>query len=386
MPVNLNEVENKVSGAADEKCTMKQSGSTLLLDAVTHFQCWEDLAAYYKVDLDVWEPESIVTNTWQVGSVDDHGFKVQPLMQIKVRFKKRENVAKAKEVMEDLIADMLQKAPAVKRAPVHHSRRRKKGSGVTLEISLPDPHYGLLAWGREAGIDWDSSICSKVYMNAVTDILERAAGSNRIDNILFVTGNDFFNVNSMLNTTAKGTPQDEDGRYRKTFKEGRELLANAIDTCRDAAPVHVVIVPGNHDEERAFYLGDALECYYMRDKHVEVDNGPAEHKVVRIGKSLIGLTHGDKASVNSLPLLLATNWKEEWAKTEYRCWHLGHLHTDRKKTFSPSSTQDGVHIRWLPSLCPSSSWAAGKGYIPYRQGIGILWAGDGPVGEIIHRP
>lgn len=358
------------------------------MDAVTHFEKWQDLAAEHDIDLEVWEPDRITTNVWQVGRADREGigFVVQPLMQMKVSFKRRENVHKAKMVIEDLFADAGLKYPVRDMRRVSRAGRRRKDRAVTLEISLPDPHYGLRAWGEEAGEDWDSDICARVFMAAVEDLLERADKAHRIDRVLFVTGNDFFNVNSMLNTTAKGTPQDEDDRYRKTFKEGRELLTRAIDTCRTVADVDVVVVPGNHDEERAFYLGHALECLYMKDSHVNVDNGPEEHKVVRIGDSLVGLTHGDKGSFQRLPLLMATNWADLWAQTSYHCWQLGHLHTAKQTTFSPSTTQDGVHIRWLPSLCPSSSWSAASGYIPYRMGIGILWGDKGPIGELVHRP
>jgi hypothetical protein len=394
MPRKLDDIRNeaRAKAEAEEFCTIRESGDTMLMDAVTHFDSWQALAEFYHIDLELWEPKDITTNAWQCGRKvkgSDAGWSVQPLLQIKVRFVKRKDVARAKALIEDLIEDAKAGFPPVERGkPVHAKGGRKpkaQREKVTLEISLPDPHYGLLAWGEEAGQDWDSKLCAKAYLGAVQDLLAKSGGYD-VGRVLFVTGNDFFNVNSKENVTSHGTAQDEDGRYRKTFKEGRQMLAQAIDTCRELAPVDVIVVPGNHDEERAFYLGDALECLYQGDRFVRVDNSPAEHKIVQIERALLGLTHGDKARVASLPLLMATQWKKLWAATEFHAWHLGHLHTEKKTSFSPSAVNDGVHVRWLPSLCPSSSWAAGKAFIPYRQGIGILWGQRGPVGEVIHMP
>jgi hypothetical protein len=56
------------------------------------------------------------------------------------------------------------------------------------------------------------------------------------------------------------------------------LAQEVIDKCASIAPVDVIIIPGNHDEERTFYMGDALACRYEGNPNVTVDNSPKTRK------------------------------------------------------------------------------------------------------------
>ena len=66
----------------------------------------------------------------------------------------------------------------------------------------------------------------------------------------------------------------------------------AIDRLRPIAPVQVVMVTGNHDTQRLYYLGDVLEAWFRNTKDVAVDNSPRQRKYFRYHGNLIGFTHG----------------------------------------------------------------------------------------------
>jgi hypothetical protein len=75
--------------------------------------------------------------------------------------------------------------------------------------------------------------------------------------------------------------------------------------CVQVAPVDVLIVPGNHDRERMFYAGAALECWYHGSPNVLVDNGAQLRKYYSLGKNLIGFTHGSEEKFTMLPGIMA---------------------------------------------------------------------------------
>jgi len=232
----------------------------------------------------------------------------------------------------------------------------KKPSKSTLfEISVPDLHLGQLAWGKEAGVDYDLEEAKKRFLEAI-EYFKNGCGVVP-EKYLFVVGNDFFNSDNLAFTTTAGTPQQDDTRWQKSFVEGRKLLVQAIDSLREKAPVDVIVIPGNHDVQRSFYVGDSLECWYHNCREVNVDNSPSPRKYYKYGASLLGFTHGKEEKPVMLPILMASESPKEWAETKHREWHLGHLH----KTFADESY--GVVTRILPSLAATDSWHKTKGFV-----------------------
>ena len=147
-----------------------------------------------------------------------------------------------------------------------------------------------------------------------------------------IVGNDFFNVNSKDEATAHGTRQAEDDRWHKTFIAGRKLWVEILEMCMQVAPVDVLVIPGNHDFERSFYLGEYLDGWFSEDPIVNIDNHASPRKYYKFGNVLLGLTHGSEEKESSLPLLMATDVKSKpmWSETKFHEWHLGHIH--RKRT------------------------------------------------------
>jgi len=148
-------------------------------------------------------------------------------------------------------------------------------------------------------------------------LIRRASGF-QYNKILFPIGSDFFNSDTIYNTTTKGTPQDEDLRWQKTFNVGVRLLIDAINLLKQTGvQVDVVVIPGNHDFERSFYMGAYLEAWFNNDTLVKVNNGASPRKYYKFGKVLLGLTHGSEEKESSLPLLMASDIESKpyWTDT-----------------------------------------------------------------------
>jgi hypothetical protein len=149
-----------------------------------------------------------------------------------------------------------------------------------------------------------------------------------------------------------------------------------IDACSAIAPVDVLVVYGNHDEERTFYLGDALECWYHNCKDVTVDNLATKRKYFKYGKNMIGFTHGYHERLEKLPFIMATESPQLWAETTNREWHLGDKH-HKKDLVYQTDEGEGMTIRILRSIASSDAWTTEMGYIgSKRAGEGLLWDKD----------
>lgn len=327
----------------------------------TDIRTLEQLLAYTRVDLSVWEVQKHTVNMW--------GSEANPNFQVKAWLKKRDDYISVQDDIEALKEDAKKYAPKYPKI-----KYPKHETGNLLEISLFDHHFGQLSWGDETGgANYDVKIAQKLAHDAIDYII---ANSPQPDRILLPIGNDFFNVNSMLNATVAGTPQSEDDRWKKTYKKGRELWVGIIEKLMTIAPVDVLSIPGNHDEERVYYLTDALECWFHNTDSVNVDNSPTMRKYYPWGDCLIGFTHGDKEAEvkkGALIYLMSTEVPMLWSRAKYKEWHKGHLHAAKETAFQILDEVRGVREWIMPSLVAVDDWHSGKGYSALRETIACNW-------------
>jgi hypothetical protein len=326
-----------------------------------------ELVEFFRIDLEVWEVERWVANQWQQASVDrvKGGIQLTPLYQVKAWLKKRTAAIAAR----DEIADTLEAARRAMRAkPWKLStppRRVKTGPGNLLVPAIMDPHFGKLCWGRETGWeDYDVEIARACMQAAITDLIAQASAMPyQIGQILLPLGNDFYHVDNSSNLTTGGTPQDVDGRRQRSYRAGREAVMEMIAALVQVAPVQVAIVPGNHDEETMFALGDALELVFEKAKHVKIDNSPRLTKYFEYHQCLLGFNHGRDIKPSRLGGVMASEMREAWGRTRWREWMIGHWHTKGEAVLAPVSEEQGVRVRTIPSLTPPDAWHTRKGYI-----------------------
>tara|TARA_R100001129_G_scaffold24017_1_gene15435 strand:- start:5333 stop:6580 length:1248 start_codon:yes stop_codon:yes gene_type:complete len=316
----------------------------------------DDLIEVCQIDVEVWDVDRYVINKWEVGSQVDGQIIVEPLFQVKAWLKKNQQVSEMNRLRIEMTKEL--KSFAFKYPLMSYEKFDK---GQLLEINIFDLHFGKLCWGLETGDNYDTKIARKRFLNAISAIISRVEGYD-IKRIVFPIGNDFFNSDNSRNTTTNLTPQDEDLRWQKTYKAGRKLLIEGIDMLQTIAPVDVVVVQGNHDFERSFYVGDAMECWYNNNKNVSVNNNANPRKHYKFGECLITYTHGNNEKVSDLPLLVASEVPELWSKTKYREIHVGHLHHKKEIKFLATQENKGITIRYMRSLSGTDAWHNLKGY------------------------
>jgi hypothetical protein len=356
--------------------TREEVGPNVNIVSQSHeIRTLEQLLKYTNTDINLYNVTKHIVNSW--GSAENENFQVKAWLTL------RTPIIKAKLQVEDLIEDA--KKYAINYPKVKYN---KVESGNMLEISLFDHHFGQLSWGKETRKeDYDSKIAKKLALDCINYIISNV--NYELEKIVMVIGNDFFNVNDRFNNTAHGTQQSEDDRWRKTFCSGRKLWVEVIETLMKIAPIDVLVVPGNHDEERSFYLGDALECWFNNCKDVNIDNTPPIRKYYQWGKCLIGYTHGyyERKGLGVLTNIMASEMPKEWSDTKYREWHKGHFHAANSKAFQLLDEDLGVREMIMPSLVSLDDYHSGKGYSHLRESIGNVWNKEkGKIASIMYHP
>ncbi len=274
----------------------------------------------------------------------------------------------AVETFKQLMAEI----PTPQHKKVDHDFTDHKENNL-LEINIFDLHIGKLCWAGETGENYDVKIASQRFMDAIQRLLFRAK-SFQFDKILFPIGNDFFNVDTIQNTTTEGTPQDEDLRWQKTFKIGFELLVNGIELMRQYAPVDIVMIPGNHDYMKNYFLGHSLASWYRNVEDVNINNHASPRKYYQYGEVLLGLTHGNNEKEANLPMMMAKENKKLWGSTSFHEWHLGHFHKKKTVRYQVLNEDLGVTVRYLSSLSGTDSWHHRKGYVGgSKSAEAFLW-------------
>ena len=342
----------------------------------TNIHTLDQLIAYCRIDLSVWEVERFVANKWEMGYATEDGPDSLPLFQIKAFLKKKADVVAVRKEIEAL----RELAKEQSRTPKKIARKAEKLTGNVLEINIPDVHFGKLAWPKETGYQpYDVDIAECVYFRALEAIIERSK-AYEFDEILFVVGNDLFNSDNMEGETTKGTKVTTDIRYHKTFTRVRTVVIKAIERLREIAPVRIVMVYGNHDQLASWHLGDSLECYFHKYDDVKIDNLPRYRKYVQYGNVMLMFTHGDKAKRTDYPLLMATEQPQMFGETKYREAHTGHTHMTKL------DEQHGVRVRVLPALCPPDDWHSENGFVGnLRNAEGYIWnKQEGLIGMVFY--
>jgi len=331
----------------------------------------EEALEYAHVDETIWQVDRFLINSWEVTmgakSTNTEQPETYTNWQVKVWLKRKVvDVNDIADIFKEIVASY---------SPNYKPLKWIAPQKVLCEICIPDLHLGKKSWEKETGENYDIKIAEERFLHAVDDLSQKASIYHP-EKILFPVGNDFLHIDTLTGTTTKGTRQDVDDRTTLLFKDGLLLLVKSIDRLSTIAPVDVLIVSGNHDTMSMFHLGTALWSWYRNTKHVSIDDSPMLRKYIEYGNSLIGFVHGDRDDppMKNLPLIMAQEQSEAWARTKFKEWHIGHVHKRKQTDFTAGDTFNGVHVRVIPSLTGTDAWHYQHGYTKNeKMAEAFLW-------------
>lgn len=249
---------------------------------------------------------------------------------------------------------------------------------VDVEISIADFH---LAKKELSGTN-NIKDRKKTYLSILKGLLDKVTNSYCIDRVVFPISNDFFHTDNYQNQTTNGTPQDVITDYSNEYEEGFDLLVQAINMIKDRAQeVHVILVQGNHDRTKSFYLAHALDVYFKNDEDIHFIRDHSTTKAVLLGNTFIGYHHGN-CKIEDLPLLFATsNYSQAFGNALYREVHTGDKHHYMAKEVK------GVRIQQMPSLSGTDRWHEDNNFVhSIRAALALVYDPEyGKVAEFEER-
>lgn len=237
-------------------------------------------------------------------------------------------------------------------------------------IPLIDWHVGLLAWEEETGANYDLNIAQDTLRRAMTDLVEATPPSAKC--VILGLGDLLHFDGYEAKTERSGNVLDTDSRYPKVLRAALQLVKHTIDTALTRHDtVDVRIMAGNHDTRAALAVAIALAEGYDKHPRVTVNDSPSYIWFERFGKVLLGATHGDKAKMADMPLLMAVDRPQDWAASTRRRVFTGHIHHERLREVG------GVVVESLRSPVAKDAWHSFEGYRAGRSVYAYTFWTDG---------
>jgi hypothetical protein len=319
-----------------------------------------------KIDEEYWKVDNHIINKWEVAAKDDDGvLQTEELWQVKAWLKPNKELIALREFQKNVILDRIAEL-----APVNPSKFENRDGSYALELCQFDLHLGKYANQEQAGELWNKDLAINLFMWSLIQNTERAIryldGVERLEKFIFPIGNDFLHFDTRKKETSYGTSMAggaDGGIWQEFFDAGTQLLIWAIDYLSQYAPVEVVVVPGNHDEQLSYCMGQVIDAWYRSVEDVEVRNSAAFRKYVQFGKVLIGYTHGMHEAKGRLEGIMPGEVPQAWGETEFREWHVGHYHHRQVGEFNWVEEFPGIIRRVMPSLSIPDYWHSKKGFI-----------------------
>ena len=226
---------------------------------------------------------------------------------------------------------------------------------VNVEISLSDYHLA------KRTVDGDNSIQARAnrYIDVAQSLINKVVSNYHIDTVILPISNDFFHTDNYQHQTTQGTPQDTIMDYSEEYELGFSILVDTINMLRQYANhVVVVLVQGNHDRTKSFYLAHALDVFFKEVADVDFIREHSVVKGITLGNTFIGWHHGN-CKIEDLPLLFATHpqYSQAFGNAKYREVHTGDKHHYMAKEVK------GVRIQQMPSLSGTDRWHLDNNYV-----------------------
>jgi hypothetical protein len=316
-----------------------------------------ELAKLHKINLDKY----VITNYWS---------KMLPSGSFTSSvFSKRKE---AKDYSSEDFAKFLENYKPTNVSIIKEDRTTDKDY-VDVEISLSDFHLAK----RCVDGDNDPKTRALRYFNVAQSLICKVKANYNINTIVLPISNDFFHTDNYQHQTTQGTPQDTIMDYHSEYELGFSVLVDTINMLRQyASDVTVVLVQGNHDRTKSFYLAHALDVYFQDAMDVDFIR---EHSVIKakvLGNTFIGWHHGN-CKLDDLPLLFATHpeYSHFFGNAKYREIHTGDKHHYMAKEVK------GVRIQQMPSLSGTDRWHLDNNFVhSVRAALALVY--DSKLGKI----
>lgn len=220
-----------------------------------------------------------------------------------------------------------------------------------------------------------------LFYKVVDQLLYKSWKAHKLEEIVFVVGSDWFHADTFQGETTNKTQVFPSMSFDKSFELGFDIYATVINKLKQYCnTLKVILVQGNHDRTKSFYLAHGLSKYFSSDPHIVFDIEAKNRKIHIYGQNFIGLHHGN-CKIDDLPLIFAQEFSQQWGPCKFKEIKVGDKHFYMEKEVR------GVRIKQLPSLSGTDQWHDDNSFVEsIRAGIiSIYHPTKGKVSEFEER-
>lgn len=233
-----------------------------------------------------------------------------------------------------------------------------------------DAHFGMYAYAKEVGADYDVNIAFDRTVNAIDDIVAELSLYN-VKKLVAPIGNDFMHFDNVRQTTAQSEHAlDCDSRWTRTYRAALKALTYMVDRFLSVTDdLELVWIPGNHDTMTSYTIVHFLRAWFRHDSRVTLDASDNPRKIRRWGGTALLLHHGHKVKPAQWPVIfheeVLAHAREHDLSTHltYKEVQLGHTHQRRTRNYEGELPTNGVHVVTMPALCNADFWHHSQGLI-----------------------
>ena len=353
--VNVNSSETKIEDGKEEFETVYHNGMIEAQKIVAYnkevFGDKRKMLEYLGYNPDEWEFVYLTTSTWNQHTKTQ---ETKQLYAVKFKLKPLINNLSMDDALE-CAKKVFQKGivPFEFESVEHKDLNEER----LMEIPAIELHLGKYAEYDETGEDYSTQIGRERFYKILREIMS-IQEKEKCDRAVVMIGNDFFNSDTVGNTTTKGTPQTNDIRWKSLFISGLELYKDFFFTLREEFNhIDVRLCQGNHDTMSSFYLYMTLSAFFANDEKIKFSDNYRQYQCYTFGDNAIFFGHGDvnlKRLVSSIP----GEFYEEWGRSVNRELHLGHLHSEMSV-----DEASGMITRRIGSPTGTDAWHYGERFV-----------------------
>ena len=247
-------------------------------------------------------------------------------------------------------------------------------------ITITDYHLGMIAWGKESGVDWNTDKAVEVFNNSINCMMERAPIAETT--VLNLQG-DFLHTDSIVPVTpSSGHVLDTDARFGLLIERCIATIKISIEKLLTKSnKVILLIAEGNHDITSSQWLQALFNLYYENEPRVYVVVNPNPYYCILHGQTMLMVHHGHKMNVPTIANSAASLYPEEWGKSKYRYAHVGHRHHKEVKE------NYGIIVEQHQTLSARDAYSARGGWTSERGATIITYSPiDGEISRVTIRP
>lgn len=222
-------------------------------------------------------------------------------------------------------------------------------------FNIGDGHFGMVAYDKEVGHNFDLEIAERELCFALGRSIEYHANCERcvIQDMGDLTHYETFSAQ----TEASKHNLDYDTRYPKMIRTYRRAMEYIVTKAlAHFKYVDVIINQGNHSRSNDIWMAEHLRALFEKSKRVNVLNNECVFIPYRMGNTFVMSHHTDKCKGQKLIDVMSTDFRQDFGEAKYKYIDGGHIHTHK------SYEQGDVRVETFNQLAPSDKYAHDAGW------------------------